>query len=179
MANSILEAINALSGIKSKATLKLLVDLTKRFDKGKRLADSSTVRIVKIGLEPYVGTKFLRIHSITDNNHEQVIDCYAISFDNRATEESPFKVSSGNKIIYASKIDYDTTPVAVICSCNDYRFTFAYWNKNRLNALTYGKLKAYQRKTLDRPSRNPDEIPGLCKHLLRLVHSLTEGNILK
>lgn len=55
-----------------------------------------------------------------------------------------------------------------------------YYNKK--NKSLTGPHKTYIRKTPPppegRPYKNPNHIPGLCKHQLRLIHLLIQNNIL-
>lgn len=60
----------------------------------------------------------------------------------------------------------DTSTVRVRCSCQDFYFCYSYWNKQN-KALAGGLVRPYQRKTTNRPERNPHHIPGVCKHLIR------------
>lgn len=54
------------------------------------------------------------------------------------------------------------------CSCESFRFTYAYADKKN-RAMTGADFATYIRKTplppLGRPRRNPDRIPGIDKHL--------------
>jgi hypothetical protein len=70
--------------------------------------------------------------------------------------------------MYAKPIVFDETKVAVRCSCPDFRFTFAWYDKE-VGSLAYGALKQYVRKTTYMPERNPLHVVGLCKHLLALT----------
>lgn len=62
------------------------------------------------------------------------------------------------------------------CSCQDYYFMWGYWNKKQKSLI--GAYKPYTRVSppSGRPPVNPDESPGLCKHLLALIkQSMTLG----
>lgn len=68
--------------------------------------------------------------------------------------------------------------IQVFCSCNSYRFTFSEPNRLR-NAKTGPSFPGFVRKT-NRESRNPNQEPGLCKHLITVVEELlNEGFIFK
>lgn len=66
--------------------------------------------------------------------------------------------------------------VQVRCSCPDYRWTFAY--PNGLKGSLHGKPFPPYTPTGMREPRNPEQIPGLCKHLLRLVATLKRKGFL-
>lgn len=66
--------------------------------------------------------------------------------------------------------------IKVFCSCDSFRFTFSEPNRLR-NAKTGPSFPGFVRKT-DRASRNPNQQPGLCKHLITVVEELVnEGFI--
>lgn len=60
--------------------------------------------------------------------------------------------------------------VLVRCSCPDQTHLFAPWNVK--NKCWFGmKPKAYKKKTNRKP-RNPDHLPGFCKHLSQFISYL-------
>lgn len=65
------------------------------------------------------------------------------------------------------------------CQCADYYFMWEYWNKQ--NKALLGPHKTYVRVSppSGRPPVNPDEAPGLCKHLLAMVKFLVDNRILE
>lgn len=66
--------------------------------------------------------------------------------------------------------------IKVFCSCDSFRFTFSEPNRLR-NAKTGPSFPGFVRKT-NRVSRNPNQQPGLCKHLITVVEELVnEGFI--
>jgi hypothetical protein len=61
--------------------------------------------------------------------------------------------------------------VKVRCNCMDFYFRFA--NYNAQDKSLVGKPPPlYRRKTTTRPPVNPGQVPGMCKHLLKLVQTL-------
>lgn len=68
--------------------------------------------------------------------------------------------------------------IKVFCNCTSFRFTFSEPNRMR-NAKTGPSFPGFIRKT-NRASRNPNQEPGLCKHLITVIDTLTsEGFIVK
>ena len=63
----------------------------------------------------------------------------------------------------------------VRCNCPDFQFRFA-WEDRGKQALYGGPPKSYVRKTPDppigRPYVNPEQIPGICKHLYDFAKQL-------
>lgn len=67
--------------------------------------------------------------------------------------------------------------VKVKCTCPDYYYTFEYYNQKH-NALV-GKHKPYIRKTTTYPERNPQHIPGVCKHICAFFIRLLRKDLIK
>jgi hypothetical protein len=77
-----------------------------------------------------------------------------------------------------NKIIDDLTKIRVSCSCRDFYFTFARWDY--YNNSLYGRnRKIYVRKTTTYPERNPDHIPGMCKHLINFLDVLANQNLIE
>jgi len=72
------------------------------------------------------------------------------------------------------------TSVRVDCNCSSYYFYFSMANF-KAGAHEGPKDKVYvpvpddQRKRKPGPPKNPDSIPGLCKHLYRFVNNLIDS----
>ena len=71
----------------------------------------------------------------------------------------------------------DFHPVSVNCDCQEFRFSWAEYNKKQ-KALIGGKVKPYTRKTTTRPDRNPLHTPGVCKHIFALLKALESEGLL-
>lgn len=63
-----------------------------------------------------------------------------------------------------------SSDVKVRCTCEDFRWRFASYNHSD-NSLQGDPPEAYAKKT-DRPSVNPGNTPGVCKHLIKLKNEL-------
>lgn len=94
----------------------------------------------------------------------------------------PYTHEKTREQAFLTPIHYRKTSCAVRCSCPDYRFTWAEWNK-RNKSLAGRNFPKYVRKTppppRGRPYRNPDEAPGLCKHLIEFITRLSHQGLIK
>ena len=122
---------------------------------------------------PYVGTKSLLIqatcHGLTQDGVKHIINVQFSGIDFR---EEPVENAEMKELEYKGEKYYYKKPtleneVTVRCSCLDYYFTWAFPNK-KAKALFGALPKKYIRKTTTYPARNPDQVPGICKHIYQL-----------
>ena len=101
---------------------------------------------------------------------------WQIDFMNVDREDnlSPLEIREGR----FPKPSLSRNEIKVFCSCDSFRFTFSEPNRMR-NAKTGPSFPGFVRKT-NRESRNPNQQPGLCKHLITVVNELlNEGFIFR
>lgn len=102
--------------------------------------------------------------------YEPKIRFHEIDFQATKDALHPMEVFYNNKTYYAETPSLSTHPVSVSGTCSDFRFTF---QKQLFDAgALIGKWDTYQRKTIDRPQRNPRNRLGICKHLGSFFHHL-------
>jgi len=79
--------------------------------------------------------------------------------------------------LYYSKPSYSNTGVELKCSCPDFRFMWEYaLFKN--NSLV-GQFRKYTRVPgSTRPPKNPNDVPGVCKHLNSAIKVLFNSGLL-
>lgn len=116
--------------------------------------------------------------------YPQTIIFNKVQFSEEQTKDTPLRVSIPNGgFIFASKIKADENPVSVRCTCEDYYYMW--WYHDNVNKAHAGpKMPPYVRKTPLPPARgaypvrNPDEAPGLCKHLIACFKYLQSNKIM-
>ncbi len=67
--------------------------------------------------------------------------------------------------------------VKVHCNCLDHFWRFSFYNHRNQSLLGYD-VATYNKKT-NRPPVNPRQVPGMCKHLLKLAIELKNNGIVK
>jgi len=84
-------------------------------------------------------------------------------------------IANDGKKYEFSPINLSETEVVLRCNCNDFKWRFSFYN--HLDKSLYGrKPKKYESKGL-RPSANPMELPGMCKHCMKLAEVLRQSGI--
>ncbi len=150
----------------------------------KRQHATQPIQIVRTDFTPYLGTRNLLVRaqarSGTYNNvfYKPMLFFNEIQFEDESTNENvTFKATTGEDVSMLP-IDLNDNIVRVRCDCLDFYFRFAPWNFS--NDDIYGpKPKPYVRKTNTRPSVNPTRSPGICKHVMKLTHSMRDARMLK
>lgn len=79
------------------------------------------------------------------------------------------------KTYYLEPLSLNTTNVKVRCDCKDFQHRFMYPNQKKRSL--YGNPIPYTRKTDTRPSVNPTNAEGICKHLLKLAVEIAKSGI--
>lgn len=91
-------------------------------------------------------------------------------------DETTTTVSASGKLINFRPISLVDSKVEVKCDCLDFQYRFAHYN-NQDKSL-YGKPpEPYVRKTDNRPPVNPMQVPGVCKHILKLLDTLQQRDV--
>lgn len=80
--------------------------------------------------------------------------------------------------LYVERPSLSKTDIGVVCTCSDYYFTWWKWNKEKKAYIGGPNMPAYQRKTPPPPKgypyKNPDHVPGVCKHILYTTLKISE-----
>lgn len=145
-----------------------LLDSTVEF--GREGVGASRVEFKK-AVKKDEGVVFKFVAHGSRDDYEVLIEYPNVKRGNYPTE---LKVSN-NKIKIKKLTRRD--PVKVRCSCSDYRFTWAFSNKME-GSFTGEKFPVYV-PTGTRPPRNPDNLPGLCKHLIGAFRVLKDIGYLR
>lgn len=147
----------------------------------KRQHATGEVAIQNIQYIPYIGTKMLHIKaSTTSNGHQykQSIQFNDVVFENADTEENATFTAADGVETHVQPLVLSHLNVKVRCDCLDFYHRFA--NYNSQDKSLVGKAPpVYVRKTTTRPPVNPTRVPGLCKHLLKIVDELNRIGLTK
>lgn len=82
-----------------------------------------------------------------------------------------------DRVMYAS-IPTTRSPVQLRCDCDDFRFTWEY-ALTKIKSMI-GQWRRYKRVPgSTRPPKNPNDVPGYCKHIYSFTRTLMSSNVLK
>lgn len=149
---------------------------------------SSTKRIPERSI-PYKGTRSILLQfrhwGMTEERkvhrvHIQFFDLDVFSGAEataRQRDKNFFEVKFKGRRYMVEKPTVDT-PVRVRCTCSDAYYRFNWYNYEQKAAFG-GRPRPYERKTKDRPSVNPTEQVGACKHIVNSMLLMETSRLLR
>lgn len=164
-------------------TLPSLISVTRSAFGNDRETKSNRVQIKNVEYIPMVQEGMLQVRANTYSepgvgpyqtvivlNDVQFIDENTYNELNQANENVSELTSSGGTSFYIQYEPANTVDVRVRCTCEDFRWRFSAYNYSD-GSLQGEPPDTYVKKT-DRPSVNPGNTPGVCKHLLKFKNEL-------
>lgn len=141
----------------------------------KRQHATNEVRVDSLKYKPARGSGLLDIISTTtsDSGHkyQQQLQLRKVTYEDGDTPNNDTFVGADGQRYSIQPVPLTSTTVGVSCSCADYIMRFAAYNID--NNCHVGPMPPrYVRKTTNRPPANPNHVPGMCKHLLKVVDDL-------
>ncbi len=147
--------------------LESTVEFRKKFNTVKKASLTSAIYNVR---NKKLITKFECLPTSGTSIHIQTIVFNKLDWDEVQSEKYPLYVEDqSGKSYYIQLPITKSTSVQVKCSCPSSRFEFEWYNKNNVKGKSalIGQPRKYTRVPgSTRPPKNPDKIPGLCKHLV-------------
>lgn len=134
----------------------------------------SVVTLPKTSFTPNVPKQELTVDSRTrsarnGNTHVQRVILYGVNY---AQPNTPNTTQLPGQEVSVERIPLTKDNARVFCDCMDFRFRFAHYN-HKDDSLAGNPPPPYQRVPgSNRPEANPSHLPGMCKHLMRIVRFL-------
>lgn len=159
----------------------------KNFNTKKRHYATQPIIVSQMKIVPYVGTKsilfkgvvkgstgktydtnimFKRVNFVTDVDDVDDLDKDVVEF-----------VANDGETYYIERIDLGKHDLSCRCNCLDFKWTFASHNSKTKDL--YGRAPAPYKPKTDRPSRNFNDKPAMCKHLIKTVEVLVQSDMAK
>ena len=146
----------------------------------KREKAADPVRIVSLETLPFIGTKNLNVRGVASSDGTNYDTSIIFNNVEYAEEDQPdnvtFTAKDGNEY-HVTPLDLNQHTVRVRCNCLDFYWRFAAFNAKD-KSLIGAAPKAYQRRT-NRGPANPQQVPGVCKHLIATVKALKHSGMVK
>lgn len=145
------------------------------------------VQVVELMTLPFLGTKNLNIESTVTNsdskspgapaNYKPKLIFNQVAFEDESTNENITFTAKDNNEYNMQPIDLGVSTVRVRCGCPDFLWRFAAFNAKDKSLI--GTAPApYQRKS-NRGPVNPQQVPGVCKHLIKTIEALKQSGMVR
>lgn len=130
------------------------------------------IRIVEMRWTPFVGLRTLFVKGRAQNEGKQYSPI--MLFKNVEYGSGEPLIASDGIEYFLEKVSFDDE-INLRCDCGDFYWRFNYYD--HLDKSLYGRKRAkYEAKT-NRPPANPKEMPGMCKHLMKLMLAIQDSGI--
>lgn len=143
----------------------------------KRQHEAQKINVTSIKFIPFKTKNTLQVKATATskgNQYSLIIQFSDIAHNVENKKQVVFTAVDGSRY-RINPIRLSQTNVKVRCNCLDFYYRFAAWNYED-KSLVGRSPPLYQKKT-DRPPVNPAQVPGLCKHLIKLFTTLKRQGI--
>lgn len=147
----------------------------------KRQHATDPIRVIEVNWTPFVGVKTLfakaRVFSEESGKEYNPMVLFKKMIYHPAKENKDWiqiDGKDGRKYIFERIKNND---VLVRCNCADFKWRFNYFD--HLDKSLYGRVRSKYEAIANPGSANPQELPGMCKHLIKFVQTLNKAGILE
>jgi hypothetical protein len=145
---------------------------------GMRQHSTHTVRVEHVDWVPFKGVRTLFVKGLCRNEgrkNECIVLFKGVDYREGESRGSVPIRSSDGRVVHVGALSESATDVLVRCSCPDFRWRFAHWNNT--DRSLYGRGPGRYEARLRPGSSNPDEMEGMCKHLMKMAKILRESGL--
>jgi predicted nucleotidyltransferase len=140
----------------------------------KRQHATDPIVVTNLRWTPFVGMKTLFIKAIAQSEGKEYNPIVLFKKVNYNGDQVQITASDMREVSF-DKLSLENTDVLLRCNCPDFYWRFNYYN-HLDKSLQGPKRKKYEALGIGPPA-NPQEMPGMCKHLMKTVHVLAEAGI--
>jgi hypothetical protein len=143
----------------------------------KRQHATNPIKIVELTWVPYKGMKTLFVRGLArneDRTYNPIIVFKNVQYLKLGGVQL---IDNNGQQHFLERLSLEENDVLVRCGCKDFGFRFNYYN-HLDKSLQGTKRTKYESKGVGPPA-NPQEIPGMCKHLMKMMIVLHNSGIIK
>lgn len=147
-------------------------------DTSMRQHATDSVRIEGLRWVPFEGVRTLFVKAVANNEgrkNESIVLFKGVRYrEGRGRGVVPIAASTG-KDFYVEAISLSDNDALVRCTCKDFRWRFSHWN--RVDGSLFGRGGRKYEAGVRPGESNPEESPGMCKHLMKMAKILRESGV--
>jgi hypothetical protein len=144
----------------------------------KRQYATDPVKLVRFHWTPFLGLNTLFIRGLAQNENREY-DCIIlfkkVNYKIQEGARNAIKVIDSTGTPFIMQKLSENQDVLVRCSCPDFRWRFNYYD--HLDHSLYGRKAAAYRSKGQRGPANPMELPGICKHVMKMTTALADAGL--
>lgn len=92
------------------------------------------------------------------------------------TQKNVTLMASDGLLYEMGRLSLENDDVLVRCNCPDFKWRFSFYN--HLDKSLYGRKPRKYEAVTSRPPANPQQMPGMCKHVMATVRALQHAGLL-
>lgn len=148
----------------------------------KRQHSIDPVDIVEINWTPFMGVNTLFIKALAHSGesgkeYNPMLLFKKVAYHPSKTNQNWVEITANDGRNYVFEKLNGGNEVLVRCNCADFHWRFNYFDHE--DRSLYGKVRTKYEAIANPGSANPLEMPGMCKHLIKLVRSLNHAGVLE
>jgi len=157
------------------------------FNTKKRQHATQPIVVSQLKIVPYVGVKTILFKGVIKGSTGKTYDTHIlfkrVNFVDDAEDVDDIDndvvefVAADGETYHIERINLAKHDVSVSCNCLDFKWTFAKHNSKTKDL--YGRAPAPYKPKTDRPSRNFNDKPAMCKHLIKTIGALVDADMAK
>lgn len=184
---NILSELNIDIGLLLETTLpELMKNATTpgNFNTKRRQFSTQALVVDQVKITPYIGTKALLVRTVVRSDsgkkYDNQIMFKRVNFVDDISQVENEKdivefVASDGETYNIERINLQKIDIACRCNCLDFKWTIS--KHNAKDKSLYGRAPAPYKPKTDRPSRNLESKPTLCKHLMKTGTVIAESEL--
>ena len=144
----------------------------------KRQHATHTIKITKLLWRPYKGMNTLFIRGLAQNEgreYNPMVLFKKVKY-HEASDPGTIHLQTDVGEYDLEPILFDAQDALLRCNCSDFYWRFNYYD--HLDKSLYGRKRAKYEALRDPGSANPMKMPGMCKHLMKMMQALGNSGIL-
>ena len=145
-----------------------------------RKQDASRVQVSKTVIIPSYDDESLTIKAVTRTKNKKYktnIIFDDVEFLDDKKPAAAVVIGPDGDEYYFKKIPLNRSDVKVSCTCLDFYYRFAVWNYADDSLI--GNPPPPYVKVTDSPPQNPRHLPGVCKHIIKVMDKLMSQRMFK
>lgn len=131
------------------------------------------IKIAGLSVIPFKGMNSVYFKGIAQNENREyrpIILFKEVKFDH---SNSIHVVADDGMTYHFKQLSPRENNIIVRCDCKDFHWRFQHYN--HLDSSLYGRDR---KKYEGNYPANPKELPGMCKHLIKMSHALRDSGLL-